>query len=101
MLNLWSDHQLKVAKTTVKPDERPSVLVTGGAFRLTRNPMYLGMALILAGAAITMGSLVGLVCAGLFVIAVERWFVHNEEKNAAEAFGQTYADYRRKVRRWL
>jgi len=101
VLNLWSDHQLKIAKTTVKPDERPSVLVTGGAFRLTRNPMYLGMALILAGAAITMGSLVALVCAALFVLAVERWFIRAEERNAGEVFGQTYADYRRKVRRWL
>ena len=87
VLNLWSDHQLKIAKTTVKPDERPSVLVTGGAFRLTRNPMYLGMALILAGTAITLGSLVALVCAALFVIAVDRWFVRNEEKNASDAFG--------------
>ena len=101
VLNLWSDHQLKIAKTTVKPDERPGVLVTGGAFRLTRNPMYLGMALILAGAAITLGSLVALVCAALFVVVVERSFIRNEERNASEAFGQTYADYRRKVRRWL
>ena len=101
VLNLWSDQQLKSAKTTVKPDGWPSVLVTGGAFRLTRNPMYLGMALILAGTAITLGSLVALVCAALFVIAVERWFVRNEEKNASEAFGAAYAEYRGKVRRWL
>ena len=101
VLNLWSDHQLKVAKTTVKPDERPRVLVTDGAFRLTRNPMYLGMALILAGAAITMGSLVALVCAALFVVAVDHWFIRNEERNGSEAFGAAYAEYRRKVRRWV
>ena len=101
VLNLWSDRQLKIAKTTVRPDERPSVLVTGGAFRLTRNPMYLGMALILAGTAITLGNLIALVCAALFVVAVDRWFIRNEERNASEAFGRAYTDYRRKVRRWL
>jgi len=101
VLNLRSDRQLKVAKTTVKPDERPSVLVIGGSFRLTRNPMYLGMALILAGAAITMGSLIAVVCAALFVVVVDRWFIRNEERNASEAFGRAYAEYRRKVRRWL
>jgi protein-S-isoprenylcysteine O-methyltransferase Ste14 len=101
VLNLWSDHQLKVAKTTVKPHERPSVLVTDGAFGLTRNPMYLGMALILAGTAITLGSLVALVCAALFVLAVGCWFIPLEERNAAAAFADAYAEYRRGVRRWV
>ena len=101
VLNLWSDRQFKVARTTVKPHERPTVLVTDGAFRFTRNPMYLGMALILAGTAITLGSLIALCCAALFVIVVDRWFIHGEERNATEAFGAAYADYRRQVRRWL
>jgi len=101
VLNLWSDHQLKAAKTTVKPHERPSVLVTDGAFRLTRNPMYLGMALILAGAAITLGSLIALICAALFVLTVDRWFIPFEERNAAAAFAEAYAAYRRRVRRWM
>ena len=101
VLNLWSDHQLKAAQTTVKPHERPSVLVTHGAFRLTRNPMYLGMALILAGTAITLGSLVALVCAALFVVVVDRRFIPFEERNAGAAFAEAYADYRSSVRRWV
>lgn len=101
VLNLWSDHQLKQAQTTVKPDEQPTVLVTAGAFRLTRNPMYLGMSLILAGAAWLLGSPAALVCALIFMVAVTRWFIRREEANAAAAFGEAYSDYRRAVRRWL
>jgi len=101
VLNLWSDHQLKAAKTTVKPHERPSVLVSDGAFRLTRNPMYLGMTLILAGTAITLCSLIALICAVLFVLAVDRWFIPLEERNAAAAFGEAYVEYRQRVRRWV
>jgi protein-S-isoprenylcysteine O-methyltransferase Ste14 len=100
-LNLRSDRQLKRAHTTVRPDGRPSALVTDGAFRLTRNPMYLGMALILAGAAVVLGSAPALICTAAFMIAVERWFIRNEEANAAAAFGVAYEDYRRAVRRWL
>ena len=100
-LNLTSDQQLKRAQTTVKPYGEPATLVTGGAFRLTRNPMYLGMALILAGAAVAFGGLLALVCPLVFVIAVQRWFVRTEEANAQAAFGERYLAYRTRVRRWL
>jgi protein-S-isoprenylcysteine O-methyltransferase Ste14 len=101
VLNLWSDRQLKQAQTTVKPDGRPTALVTTGAFRLTRNPMYLGMALILAGAAWLLGSPPALSCAVVFMVAVERWFIRREEANATAAFGSAYTEYTRTVRRWL
>jgi protein-S-isoprenylcysteine O-methyltransferase Ste14 len=101
VLNLWSDHQLKVAGTTVKPYGQPTALITGGSFRISRNPMYLGMALILAGAAWVLGSPVTLVTTALFMVAVDRWFIRLEEASAACAFGQAYESYRGKVRRWL
>jgi protein-S-isoprenylcysteine O-methyltransferase Ste14 len=100
-LNLWSDQQLKRARTTVKPHGEPTTLVAGGAFRLTRNPMYLGMALILAGAAVALGSLIALACPLLFAVLVERWFIRTEEANAEAAFGDAYLAYRGRVRRWL
>ena len=101
VLNLWSDQQLKRAQTTIKPYDEPTTLVTGGAFRLTRNPMYLGMALILAGAAVGLGGLVALVCPLLFAVLVDRWFIRTEEGNAEAVFGEQYVAYRRQVRRWL
>ena len=101
LLNLWSDRQFKRARTTVKPYGHPTVLLSSGAFRLSRNPMYLGMAAIIAGCAWLLGSAPALVCAVVFVVAVDRWFIRREEANAHAAFGAAYDDYRRRVRRWL
>ncbi len=55
-LNLAADRSFKKHQTTVKPREKPASLVTNGAFRISRNPMYLGMVLILAGLSILLGS---------------------------------------------
>ena len=57
-LNLLADGAFKRRRTTVKPFEESSALVTEGVFRITRNPMYLGFVLILLGIALGLGSLV-------------------------------------------
>ena len=101
VLNLWSDRQLKEARTTVKPDERPTALVATGAYRLTRNPMYVGMAAILGGVALVLGSLPAMVFALAYCLAIQRWFVRREEASMAAAFGAAYEEYRRAVRRWV
>jgi protein-S-isoprenylcysteine O-methyltransferase Ste14 len=100
-LNLWSDRQLKRASTTVKPGALPTALVSTGVFRLTRNPMYLGMTAILAGAALVLGSLPGLACAAAFAVLVDRLYIVREEADLSTAFGVAYSAYRRGVRRWL
>ncbi|MBN2205035.1 MAG: hypothetical protein JW767_08440 [Thermoleophilia bacterium] len=100
-LNLWSDGQLKRASTTVKPDVLPTALVSTGAFRLTRNPMYLGMAAILAGVALALGSLLGLGGAAVFAVLTDRLYIAREQANLAAAFGAAYDEYRRAVRRWV
>jgi protein-S-isoprenylcysteine O-methyltransferase Ste14 len=101
LLNVWSDRQFKRAQTTVKPGERPTALVIDGAFRLSRNPMYLGMAAILAGTAWLLGSPLALICTAIFVVVVDRRFTRREEASMALAFGAAYDDYTRRVRRWL
>jgi protein-S-isoprenylcysteine O-methyltransferase Ste14 len=100
-LNLWSDTQLKRASTTVKPDGLPTALVSTGAFRLTRNPMYLGMAAILAGAALALGSLPALACAAVFAVLADRLYIAREEANLTTTFGAAYDEYRSAVRRWV
>jgi len=100
-LDLWSDRQLKRAATTVKPEETPTALVSSGAFRLTRNPMYVGMTVILAGVALTLGSALGLACAALFALLADRLYIVREEAALSAAFGPAYAEYRRAVRRWI
>jgi protein-S-isoprenylcysteine O-methyltransferase Ste14 len=63
--------------------------------------MYLGMAAILAGAALALGSLLGLGCAALFAVLADRLHIAGEEANLAATFGAAYDEYRRAVRRWV
>ena len=100
-LNLAADRQLKLQGTTVKPLERSTTLVTDGVFAWTRNPMYLGMALILAGIAALSGSFSPWVIVVAFVILMDRVFIQREERQLDEVFGVTCSQYRSRVRRWL
>jgi len=91
------------AKTTILPDRiaESSSLVTGGIYRYTRNPMYLGMVLVIAGAGIGGGSwLMPLAVAG-FVLVINRVQIAPEEVGLREIFGQDYVEYCASVRRWI
>ncbi len=91
------------ARTTVSPTrpEGASQLVTGGVYRFTRNPMYLGMALVLAAWAVLLGSFLSFVFVPLFVLYLNRFQISPEEGVLLEKFGGTYRAYQKKVRRWL
>ena len=100
-LNLWADHLFKHKKTTVKPFETSTALIEKGPFLFTRNPMYLGMIVLLAGAAITAGSVLSLVSPLLFFAIARFHFIPAEEKAMEETFGQKFLDYKSRVRCWL
>ena len=68
---------------------------------MSRNPIYLGMTSILVGTALALGSLVPWLVVPVFVVLVGYNVIPVEESMLAEAFGQSYADYRAKVRRWI
>jgi protein-S-isoprenylcysteine O-methyltransferase Ste14 len=88
-------------RTTVIPFGRPSEFVAAGAYRFSRNPMYLGLTLAYVGAALALSKLWPLALLPL-PWAVMNWIVIPfEESRLLEAFGGTYADYRRQVRRWV
>ena len=91
------------ARTTVSPTrpEGASQLVTGGAYRVTRNPMYLGMALWLTAWAVLLGSFSGLVFVPLFALYLNRFQIAPEERVLVQKFGDTYRTYQTRVRRWL
>ena len=92
------------AGTTVDPTrpERATTLVTSGIYRWSRNPMYLGMLLLLAGWTLHLGSLVALlVVPACFLLYLDRFQVVAEERALATAFGEDYAAYARRVRRWI
>jgi protein-S-isoprenylcysteine O-methyltransferase Ste14 len=89
------------AGTPVVPFEPSTVLVTSGFFRYTRNPMYLGMVLMLVGVALLLGSLGPLVVIPVFVWIIQSNFIRGEEQFLEDIFGEQYLSYKRKVRRWI
>jgi protein-S-isoprenylcysteine O-methyltransferase Ste14 len=100
-LNIWADQMMKKYNTTVKPDEKPTVLIETGVFKLSRNPMYLGMALLLLGAGFILGSVTSFVGVILFVAVMEMVFIPQEEKILQEQFGEEFKAYKKKVEKWL
>lgn len=100
-LNMAADTQFKQKGTTVKPFQRSSALVTGGVFRISRNPMYLGMISILAGLGVWLGSLSPLAVLPLFAGWLNVKFVGPEERILEEQFGPAFQAYRSQVHRWL
>ena len=101
ILNIWADALFKKRKTTVKPHEKPTSFEISGPFRISRHPMYLGMAAILLGTSIILGSLISFLFPIIFIILMEIMFIRIEEKNLEKVFGKKYLDYKRKVRRWV
>ncbi|MFO1402522.1 MAG: isoprenylcysteine carboxylmethyltransferase family protein [Steroidobacteraceae bacterium] len=87
--------------TPIMPFERSTALVTTGVYRFTRNPMYLGLTLVLLGAAVLQGSLGACLPIPLFVLIIQKRFIEGEERFLTEIFGEQYLSYRRRVRRWL
>jgi protein-S-isoprenylcysteine O-methyltransferase Ste14 len=97
---LW---QFKRAQTTIDPThpDKASNLVTGGIYQYTRNPMYLGMALVLSGAVLNTGFIVSLILLPLFIWYMTRFQIKPEERAIEGIFAEEYIDYKRQVRRWL
>lgn len=91
------------AKTTVNPmkPEATSALVTSGIYRLSRNPMYVGIVLTLIAWAVYLSSVWTLSGPLAFVLYITRFQIIPEERALATMFGATFAEYRSAVRRWL
>lgn len=97
------DLAFKRARTTINPirPEKATALVTAGIYRFTRNPMYLGLALVLLGWAAFVGSLLALAGPIAFVLYIDRFQIAPEERVLLAKFGSAYAEYKARVRRWL
>ena len=100
-LNLWADRLFKANCTPVKPFEKTTCFIKEGPFRFSRNPMYLGMFLILLGVSVALGSLSPLIFAVGFLITMQVIFISHEEKALEEAFRQDFINYKKRVRCWI
>ena len=98
---LWAAFLFRRAGTNIRPYLPSSALVVAGPYRFTRNPMYLGMAGILLGAALYAGSITPFVVIPAFMALLRERFIVPEEAKLEAAFGRAYLDYKARVRRWL
>ncbi len=92
------------AKTTVDPHgiDKASSLVTDGIYRFTRNPMYLGLLLILIGWGFWRGTLAGAVIGAIaFVAVITRLQIQPEERMLTDKFGADYEAFTQQTRRWI
>jgi protein-S-isoprenylcysteine O-methyltransferase Ste14 len=87
--------------TTLNPVGSPKRLFTGGVYRISRNPMYLGLLLIYAGIALLRWQLWPLLLIFIPFFVVDRIYIPAEEQKMFEAFGEPYVRYRERVRRWV
>jgi protein-S-isoprenylcysteine O-methyltransferase Ste14 len=100
-LGAWAAVLFKRSKTGIVPFSESTAVVESGPYRFTRNPMYVGMALILLGAAILMRSLTPLVAPLALVLIIHYRFIVHEEAHMERALGASYLAFKSRVRRWL
>jgi protein-S-isoprenylcysteine O-methyltransferase Ste14 len=89
------------ARTTFIPRRDPTALKTNGVFRLSRNPIYLGDALVLLGAILYWGAWIALPLVPAFMILITRRYIHGEESRLRLGFGEAYEAWAAHVPRWV
>jgi protein-S-isoprenylcysteine O-methyltransferase Ste14 len=97
----WAWALFRAAGTPVRPSETPLQLIEEGPYRFGRNPMYLGIATLLLGAALGLGAPLLAVSALLFAALVNAVHIPDEEAQMARRFGGWWRDYVASTRRWL
>jgi protein-S-isoprenylcysteine O-methyltransferase Ste14 len=100
LAGIW---QFRQAKTTINPKNphKTRSLVSGGMYRITRNPMYLGMLLILTAVIFKLDNVFGLIALPCFMFYITYFQIKPEERIIEGIFGEEYIQYKKKVRRWL
>ena len=101
--DMWSLFLFFKKHTTPNPmkPQNTTALVSNGLYKLTRNPMYVGLLIILTGYAIWLGSLTPFLLLPVFYGLITEMQIKPEEGFLEEKFGQEYLDYKKRVRRWL
>jgi len=99
---MWAWTLFKRRKTVVCPTlGRSTTLIQSGPYRFTRNPMYLGMLLMLCGAGFFLGSVISFLAPIAFYVTMNEVFIPFEEQNMEQTFGEEFCRYREHVRRWI
>jgi len=100
-LGVWAIVTMTRAGSNVPTNLPTTTIVESGPYRFTRNPIYLGMFLVLTGLAIAFDNLWLLIMLLPFALVIRYGVVAREEAYLERKFGDVYRDYRSRVRRWL
>jgi len=97
----WAARVFREAGTTFELHGESSILTVSGPFKISRNPIYLGMVLWLLGLAVLLGSLTAFIFPVLLFLLTNLLIIPIEEKELEKMHGGKYDNYRQSVRRWL
>ena len=98
----WGSRLFKKLGTNIMTFAEPGVMVTGGLYKFSRNPMYLGFVIALLGVAILFqGSIISFAVVLVFFVVSDRWYIRYEEAEMLKKFGQQYEEYCAHTRRWF
>lgn len=97
----WAAGLFHKARTAIQPWKPSTALVTGGIYRFTRNPIYLGFAVTYLALAVGLDSPLAIILLIPCLIVVDRLVIQREETYLSARFGADYEAYRRRTRRWL
>jgi len=100
-LTFWGLATFRAARTAILPHQAASRLVASGPYRFTRNPMYTGLTIAYIGGAAVVDSAWPLVLLPFVLALLVRLVIRREERYLGDAFGDAYAEYKTRVRRWL
>ena len=100
-MTFYSFYLFKKNKTPIIPGQKPKFMVAEGAYKFTRNPMYLGVTTALLGISIYIGNLLSFLSPIIFFMVMNFIYIPFEEGLMKNIFGKKYLDYKKKVRRWI
>jgi protein-S-isoprenylcysteine O-methyltransferase Ste14 len=98
---LRSLRQFVLSKNTLVTIMPTHSLQTNGIYNISRNPMYLGLAIAYLGISCLIGNWWNIILFPFLLLIIQQYMINREEKYLERRFGQVYLDYKSKVRRWL
>lgn len=101
LLDIYCALQFRRANTGIVPFHPATAVVETGPYKITRNPMYVGMALIQLGVIVILGNPLAFAPLAMFLCIIQKNFIEGEERYMEETLGQPYLEYKNRVRRWI
>ena len=100
-LMAWGLATFRLARTAVYPNQPARQLVAKGPYRFSRNPMYVGLTIMTTGIGLLADNIWMLMILPVVLTVISKFVIRREERYLQHAFGASYEDYLKRVRRWI